>query len=405
MSRAAALLLAAAMLAGGAARSADPAVGPSAADPDWHIPPPPADAGEPTHPQYRALGAALGRWSAAAAGPEPPPVAAGGPLAAGARDPRVEQLRNRLRATGDYAADMGADPWYFEPALDRALRAVQRRHGLVEDGILGERSLAAVNTPAAEIAGRIEVARERWRWLPRDLGARHAWVNIPRARLDWVEDGRVALSMRVVVGHRERPTPSLAGPIDRVVFNPTWSVPPRLAVEDLLPRQRADAGFLARGGFRVYGASGAEIAPARVDWWRLGPDRFPYRLVQDAGPGNSLGRIKIAFANDHDIYLHDTPVRGLFGLDGRWLSSGCVRLEEAAALATRVLALDREWSEADTVAAIAAARTRTINLRRTTPAWLVYITTWVEDDGELRLARDIYDRDAAVLAALHPPAP
>jgi len=413
MRRPAALLLAALVLAGGAraepvaSAGATPATSGNAAasDPGWHIPPPPAGSGEPTHPQYAALGAALERWRAVAAAPEQPPVPDGPQLHAGLRDPRVATLRNRLRATGDWAAEMGADPWFFDAALDAAVRSVQRRHGLVADGIVGERTLAAVNTPPAEIAGRIEVARERWRWLPRDFGARHLWVNIPRAQLDYVEDGRSVLSMRVVVGHRDRPTPSLTGPVERVVFNPTWSVPPRLALEDLLPRQQADPAFLARNGIRVFGASGAQLPPARLDWSRLGGGPLPYRLVQDPGPANSLGRIKIAFANDQDIYLHDTPVRGLFALNSRWLSSGCVRLEDAATLATRLLALERPWSAEDTAGAVSSGTTRTINVASGTPVWLVYLTTWIEDDGELRLGRDIYARDAAVLAALHAASP
>jgi murein L,D-transpeptidase YcbB/YkuD len=157
-----------------------------------------------------------------------------------------------------------------------------------------------------------------------------------------------------------------------------------IAVEDLLPRQVEDPAFLDRHRIRVYrGTDPAAIDPARVDWQRLGPGRFPYRLVQEAGPGNSLGRIKLSFQNPYDIYLHDTPAKGMFGLGTRSLSSGCVRLEDAAALATLAVANDRAWDDAATQAAVAAGKTRTINLGHTIPVYIVYMTVWSGGDGEL----------------------
>jgi murein L,D-transpeptidase YcbB/YkuD len=209
--------------------------------------------------------------------------------------------------------------------------------------------------------------------------------------------------MRVVVGHRDRPTPSLSGEISRVVFNPTWSVPATIAVEDLLPRQREDPQFLPRHRIRVFTGNGPavrEVAATSMTWNGLDPLRFPYRLVQDAGAANSLGRIKIAFENPFDIYLHDTPAKGMFDLSTRTLSSGCVRLEDAAALATLLMANDRPWNESDTAARVQVGETRTLNLERTLPIYLVYMTVWSDGDGELRFGRDIYDRDAVVLSAI-----
>ena len=368
-------------------------------DPDWHIPPTPADAAAPSHPEYRALVAALEAEQALALAGEPPAVAAGPVLRAGMRDERVVSLRARLRSSGDYTAEMGADAWYFDSALDAALRRLQQRHVLVPDGLLGERTLAAVNRSAASRADQIAIALERWRWLPRELGTHYVWVNIPRAQLDLVELGTSTLTMRVVVGHRERATPSLAGTLNRVTFNPTWSVPVRIATEDLLPRQLENPEFLASNGFRVLGARGQVLDPAAIDWRKYGPERFPVRLVQSPGPANSLGRIKLSFDNPYDIYLHDTPVRGLFSLMTRSLSSGCVRLEEAERLATTLIARERPWSTADSSTAIDAGSTRQINLRKGLPVYLVYITVWTED-GALRFGRDLYGRDPPVLAAL-----
>jgi murein L,D-transpeptidase YcbB/YkuD len=298
---------------------------------------------------------------------------------------------------------MGADPWFFDTAMAEAVRRFQRRHELPPDGVWGERTREAANVPVGERIGQIAVTMERWRWLPRDLGPRYAWVNVGSASLTVIENDQSVLSMRVVVGHKDRPTPSLVSAIDQVVFNPTWTVPRTIAVEDLLPQQQHDRGFLPRHRVRVFtGAPPAvqEIDPAGVPWERLGPDRFPYRLVQDAGPGNSLGRIKIAMDNPFDIYLHDTPAKRMFDLSARTLSSGCVRLEDAAGLATLLLSGDRAWTAAETAARTSATETQTINLKRRLPIYIVYLTAWSDAAGEIHYGHDIYGRDARVLAAL-----
>ncbi len=380
----------------------------AAVDPDWHIAPaPPDDPGTPAltdaHPQDHLLREALRSHLDMAHSGGWPVIPDSAVLRFGSRDPVVALLRRRLRLSGDHVSEMGADPWFFDTGMDAAVRHFQARHGLPIDGVFGDLTRAAANVSIEERIGQIAVTLERWRWLPADLGPRYVWVNIGSASLDVIEAGGSVLAMRVIVGHPDRPTPGLAGELRQVVFNPTWSVPRTIAVEDLLPRQIDDPGFLASRGFRVLRWSGGaerEIDPAQVQWQRLGPDNFPYRLRQDAGPGNSLGRIRIGWDNPYDIYLHDTPARGLFGLRGRTLSSGCIRLEDAPALATLLLAHDRAWSPAETATRISALTTQVINLRTTLPIYIVYLTSWVTDDGVVHFRRDIYGRDARVLAAL-----
>ena len=174
------------------------ALNPLDADPDWHIPPPPAeDRAAPPHRDYQLLNEELGRLLAVASSGGWPAIAAGEPLALGARDPRVETLRARLRASGDYDSEMGADPWFFDSGMDTALRRFQQRHEIPPDGIFGDRTRDAVNVPVEERMGQLAVTMERWRWLPRDLGPRYVWVNIPRSLLDVVENGQSILTMRI----------------------------------------------------------------------------------------------------------------------------------------------------------------------------------------------------------------
>lgn len=374
---------------------------PAQADPDWHIPVPAVSVAARS-PQYERLAAALAAYQLRKQQGGWPAVPRGPVLAAGERDRRVESLRNRLRASGDYRADMLADPWYFDAALDAALRRFQWRHGLPQTGLLDEHSLDALDVTLEQRIDQLRATLERWRWLP-EPAPRHVWINTAAATAELVEGGQPVLGMRTIVGHPSRATPSFSSALRAVVFNPAWSVPHTIAVADLLPRQQQDPGYLARHGLRIFqyrDGREREIAPDSIDWQHLGPDRFPYQLRQDPGAGNALGRIKLTMDNPFDIYLHDTPEQGLFGLGSRTLGSGCVRLEDARAFTTRLIAGERPWSEQDTDRHIGSGRTHALPLREPVPIYIVYLTAWADADGAVHFRRDLYGRDARLLTAL-----
>jgi len=361
-----------------------------AGDPDWHIPLAATPASAPRRPDVQRLEAALEHYRRLAAAGGWPALPADSTLRPGDRDAGVVALRNRLRVSGDFSGPAGtADAWFYDGKLQRALEGFQARHGLPASGVPDERTLAALNVPAGERVAQLEATLLRWSWLPADFGPRYLWVNVPGGSLELVEDGAPTLAMRVIAGHPERPTPSFADTVSRVVVNPPWSVPRTIAVEDLLPSQQEDATFLARLGIRVFDPAGREQDATRVDWQRLSADRFPWRLRQDPGPLNSLGRLKFVLANPWDIFLHDTPSRRLFDLNSRTLSSGCVRLEEPEALA-RALGAD----PARLSAALAGTRTETLALVAPTPLYVVYLTAWVTPDGVVNFRPDVYGRDA-----------
>lgn len=380
-----------------------------AGDPDWHIPLAAPTTGEPPQPDAVRLREALARYrqlDAAGGWPELPP---GAPLRPGERDPRVTALRDRLRITGDVRGLPGtADAWFFDGALQRALQDFQSRHGLAATGVPDERTLAALNVPAAERVRQLETTLTRWSWLPRDFGARYLWVNVPGGSLELKEDGRTTLAMRVIAGHPDRPTPSFQDTVTAIVENPPWSVPRTIAVEDLLPTQQEDPTFLARLGIRVFDGQGREQDPARIDWPGLDADHFPYRFRQDPGPLNSLGKLKFVLSNPWDIFLHDTPSRRLFDLSSRTLSSGCIRLEEPEALAERLL--ERPVGAASGATpfpppsrprvpggkgvAPEGAPTRAVKLPRPIALYVVYLTSWVTPEGVVHFRPDVYGRDA-----------
>ncbi len=374
------------------------ASGTPAQDPDWHIPLAVHAAGEPPPADVLRLRDALSRYQQLAATGGWPALPAGITLQPGQRDARVVALRDRLRITGDFSGTPGtADAWFFDGGLQRALRDFQARHGLPATGVPDERTLDALNVPAADRVQQLQATLTRWGWLPRDFGPRYLWVNVPGGSLELVEDGVTTLAMRVIAGHPDRPTPSFQDTVSAIVVNPPWSVPRTIAVEDLLPTQQEDPTFLARLGIRVLDRNGRELDPARIDWQAVSPDRFPYRLRQDPGPLNSLGRLKFVLANPWDIFLHDTPSRRLFDLNSRTLSSGCIRLEQPEQLAERLVGaasaatLDLVAAEA---APTAAPTTRTLTIPQPIPLYVVYLTSWVTPEGVVHFRPDVYGRDA-----------
>jgi murein L,D-transpeptidase YcbB/YkuD len=379
-------------------------------DPDWHIPARAAaiepaagldsDRFAPEHAQYQRLRDAMRRHLDIASDGGWPALPDGPLLYVGVRDARVEIARGRLRQTGDFVGDTEADAWLFGARLFEAVRRFQSRHNLVADGVIGDETRAAMNVPVAARIEQLAVAMERWRWLPRDLGDEYVWINAAELVLHVVSHGDRVLSSRAIVGHSTRPTPSLQSEIRQLVFNPTWSVPLTIASEDLLPKLKRDPEFIRHNDFRVYNVRGAEVDADSIDWSTVNPERFPYRFVQQPGPGNSLGLMKVVFNNPYDIYLHDTPTKGLFSLRTRTFSSGCVRVEKAGAFADYLLANHREPADSTIAQWLETPNTRFVDLQRVLPIYLVYITSWVDEDGQVNFRPDLYRRDAPVAAAL-----
>ncbi len=386
---------------------AAPAPPAPAQDPDWHIPLAPTDAGDPQQPDALRLQLALAHYRALAAAGGWPVLPADTRLKPGQRDPSVVALRERLRVSGDFAGLPGtADAWFYDAGLKSALATFQERHGLPATGEPDERTLGALNVPAEARVRQLEATLNRWRWLPRNLGPRYLWANVPGGYLELVEDGAPTLHMRIIAGHPDRPTPSFQDTVRRIVVNPPWSVPRTIAVEDLLPTQQEDPTFLARLGIRVYGAGGRELDPARIDWQRVSATRFPYQLRQDPGPLNSLGRLKFVLSNPWDIYLHDTPSRRLFDLNSRTLSSGCIRLEQPEMLAERLLGSGAPGgksfpleirgldSRGKDFPPGAPPRTRSIEIPRPITLYVVYLASWVTPEGVVNFRPDVYGWDA-----------
>jgi murein L,D-transpeptidase YcbB/YkuD len=216
------------------------------------------------------------------------------------------------------------------------------------------------------------------------------------------------MKIPVIVGRDYRETPVFGADMTYVVLNPTWTVPPKLAVEDILPKVRKNPEFLGTQKIRVFSdwtEKAAEVDPATIDWSALGAARFPYLLRQDPGPENALGRIAFMLPNAYSVYLHDTPERGLFQRAERDFSSGCIRVADPIGLAEYLLAGEAGWDRRGIMAAIEKGATRSVPLPKPIPVFVVYLTAWVDEGGVTHFQRDVYNRDPVLIRALAEPAP
>lgn len=305
-----------------------------------------------------------------------------------------ELLQKRLELEGDWNTGGG-------DSLSVGLRRFQQRHGLEPTGIVDSETRAELNVPAQTRVDQLRLNLERWRWLPQDLGHRRIMVNIAAQELQVIEDDEVVLWMRVVVGREYKRTPVFSDTVRYIVLNPNWHVPTSIAAEELIPRIRKDSTYLERFGMRLLtaGPDAQEVDPSTVDWSTVRADGFPYRLRQDPGRLNALGRMKFMFPNRYDIYLHDTPSRSLFSSAQRDFSHGCIRIENPVELAAYLMKKSK-WNRDEIERALDEGTERTIYLPRPVSVHLLYWTAWADDDGTIQFRADINGVDQALTTAL-----
>jgi murein L,D-transpeptidase YcbB/YkuD len=319
------------------------------------------------------------------------------------RSKRVDLLRERLAITGDMDIPVAEDPFQFDEPLETAVRRFQRRHGLEEDGIVGRDTLAALNIPVEDRIRQIELNMERWRWVPHDMGNRHILVNIPDFSLSVVENSEIAMDMRIIAGKGYTATPVFSGTLKYLDLNPYWNIPQKIAVEEILPKIRTDPEYLAKQNIKVFQSwrEGApELDPETIDWNEVDEKGFAFKLRQEPGPLNPLGRMKFIFPNKFAVYLHDTPSRGLFNNAARGFSHGCIRMEKPLDLAEYLFRGDTRRTRETISEKIENGVQEAIPLREPMPVHILYWTAWVDDQGTVQFRKDIYGRDIPLDLAL-----
>lgn len=365
----------------------------------------------PTHPAYRLMRASLAETRAKQQYDEEP-VAAGERVKLGHRDARVPIVRERLIKRGflteenalawmlgypvDDVDDIGKLEETLDIALSKALNAFQANNGLKQTGQIDKATVQALNSHTDErIVKKLALNMERLRWLSRDLGSRHIFVNQAAFELRVIDHEKIVWDTKVIIGKPETQTFVFSDEMENIVVNPYWRVPKSIIKHEMLPELLNDPSYLDRKGFEVVNPQGQTVSSDSVDWWAYG-DKIPYDVRQPPGDDNALGKIKFLFPNSHDIYLHDIPAKDLFQDSVRAFSHGCVRVEDPRKLAELVLQRDRAGIDD----LIASGRTRAINLPTTIPVHLTYFTAWPDPAGKIAFYPDIYKRDTRLEKAL-----
>lgn len=360
----------------------------------------------PDLPLYTQLRHELARYREIAARGGWKSIPAGATLKPGDVDARIPALRARLSATGDLGtavATTGGNPENYDAALEAAVRNFQARMGLSADGAIGTGTLAELNVP---VEGRIQQLRinlDRGRVLLYDLPPEFVVVNIASQQVSYARNEQLVWTARAQVGREYRQTPEYRSEINYLVLNPTWTVPPGIIRNDILPAAKRDPASITRRGLRVLDRAGREVAPSSVNWNQYSTGHIPYTLRQDPGPTNALGLVKFMFPNPYAVYLHDTPSRSKFESDMRTTSSGCVRVERPFELAELLLNDAEKWNRAAIDQAVSSGKLQNVTLKKRVPVLLVYWTAWVDANGTAQFRRDIYGRDAKWGQALQEP--
>ena len=344
----------------------------------------------PQDAEYKALSDAYLAYRQRAGQERRAAIETGKAIEPGKSDPRIPAVRAGLQANGYLAADPPAQPdakakgkeaekaappkpsSVYGRDMVAAVKRVQADYGIEPDGIIGNSTLEALNTGANDRARILAVNLERRRWLERSSPATRIDVNTAAAELTYFRGGAPVDRRRVVVGQPDWETPELASPIFRLVANPDWTVPDSIAEEEILPK---GAAYMAKEGIVMKNG----------------------RLVQEPGPKAALGQVKFDMANNHSIYLHDTPAKALFASTQRHASHGCARVQDALGFA-RLLAADQGRSEAFEKALATGDKTE-VPLPEKIPVRLLYHSAYF-DGGKVVFRTDPYGWDDKLAAAL-----
>jgi len=357
----------------------------------------------PDHWMYKNFTDALSAYRVIEMAGGWPTVADGPTLRRGVTDARVTSLRLRLVASHDAASDLSEGTLFDEP-LESALKRFQARHYLPADGTVGPETRRELNVSVTQRINQIRVNLERARWLLHHVpGEDFVIVDVAGFEVRYVRNHAVVWRTRAQVGKSYRQTPIFRSAIQEIVVNPTWTVPPGILQNDVLPAVRRDPSYLQKKGLRVIDREGRDVDSSTIDFTKYTGANFPYMVRQDPGPTNALGQVKIMFPNTYLVYLHDTPSQRLFENERRAFSSGCIRTERPLELAELLLAPSGDWNRASIDAAVAAGKTRTIRLTKPVPILILYWTVDQNDRGEILFKPDPYGRDPKLLKAIDAP--
>jgi len=314
------------------------------------------------------------------------------------KDKGVPSLRKRLIITGDYnGSDTNMDSIVYDKPLVEALKRFQARNGLVVDGVVGGGTLKALNEPVESKITKIRLNLDRIKWLNKRKGRYHIVINIPDFRLNFEDNGTVIQNIKVITGKPNHPTPIFGDTVELIVLNPYWNVPTSIIQNEMIPKLLRNPYALKKQNIEIltgWGKNAEVVDPASVNWAEYRYSRrVPYRFAQLPGYANALGKIKFLFPNKFSVYMHDTPTKRLFKRHKRAFSHGCVRLQKPRELLKTFASIDSSIDLNKAFEILKGKKNTTIKLQRTVPVDIVYLTAYVDYDGNLQFRDDVYNYD------------
>ncbi len=294
----------------------------------------------------------------------------------GASSPDVLILKHRLALSKDIIAT-DTIPVY-DQNLVKAINSFQIRHGYSPSPTLTDAQLKDINVPVIDRVEQILINMGRMQWLINQPVGQLIVVNIPEFILHVKDGDKNVFDMNVVVGKEGHNTMLFTGNLNQVVFSPYWNIPPSIVTKEILPNIEKNPDYLASQNMEMVN-DGSGVPSIR----------------QLPGEKNSLGKVKFLFPNSFNIYFHDTPAKSLFSKDKRAYSHGCIRLSEPAKMAEYLLQ-GTEWTSSKIFDAMNSGTEQFVKLKKPVPVLITYYTAWVDDNGLLHFAEDIYAHDKAL---------
>ena len=341
-----------------------------------------------------ALDAAIGRYQQIAQRGGWPKIASTRLIRPGDDDERVTAIRRRLIATGDMRSGADNSSFSFDGEVESAVRKFQERHGLRISGRADGPTIQAMNISVQARINQLKLNYQRVEELiGQRIEDRYVLVNVPGYQLEAVFQNVVELRHRVIAGKPERQTPQVKAHIKALNFFPYWRVPDSVATLDLIPRLQKEPEYLHKEQIRVLSGAynGPEVDATAIDWRAV--DATKLRFRQDPGPQNALGLVRLDMPNEHGVYMHDTPMKPLFGQRSRAFSAGCVRVQDVFALAAWVARDEPGMDRQKVDEILGSGNAVDIVLRQPVPVYFTYMTAWAEQSGRVEFRPDIYGRD------------
>jgi murein L,D-transpeptidase YcbB/YkuD len=276
----------------------------------------------------------------------------------------------------------------YDEATEAAVKKFQMRHGLGVDGVIGDGTIGALNFTKEQRKRQIIANMERWRWFPRDLGNEYLIINIPDYSLRIVKNTDTIKVHKVVIGRPSRKTPVLSSKLTHLIFNPTWTVPPTILRNDIIPAAIKNRNYFSSKNITIYDSNNRVVSP----WQWSAKSARSYRYVQSPGEENSLGLVKFIFPNRFTVYLHDTNTKGFFEKDIRALSSGCIRVQNPFELTEYLMDDPEKWNLEKIFEAISTNKSTQVPIDKEVYIHILYWTAWSEN-GILQFRDDLYSLD------------